>query len=186
MKLWGAFALFFATFATYAFNLWPAEMFGEPQSFIPHSSYLAMSIDDQAMKPYRQSVRFRLSERLKVRGESHITVITPPELKELLSHLSMEEIEQIALQHKIQDSDISITCLGMAEVQKQQTYFLVAQSENLQTIRQAIYQAHNNRIGLPAASVPHFYPHITVGFTHRDLHISDGVKKDRRHCLAEL
>ena len=31
-----------------------------------------------------------------------------------------------------------------------------------------------------------FYPHITLGFTKRDLHFEDGVRKDKSTCVADL
>ncbi|OGT48298.1 MAG: hypothetical protein A3E82_05775 [Gammaproteobacteria bacterium RIFCSPHIGHO2_12_FULL_38_11] len=51
-------------------------------------------------------------------------------------------------------------------------------------IRRQIYQEYLANGGTRQAWDPdHYYPHITVGYSLRDLHESDGVIKDVAHSL---
>ncbi len=53
----------------------------------------------------------------------------------------------------------------------EETYFLILHSENLLKIRRQIYQDYLANGGPAQAWNPdHYYPHITVGYSLRDLH----------------
>jgi 2'-5' RNA ligase len=125
---------------------------------------------------------------MKNRGEGHITVISPVEYSKVLKNkISMEEINQIALAHRIQSSRFKIVCLGKGTVKKMETYFLVLESQDLIHLREEIYEQFVKNGGDMKAFDPHlFYPHITLGFTDQDLHFEQGVVKDRRSCIADI
>lgn len=126
-------------------------------------------------------------------GEAHITVITPIEYAQVLVGpdvkaplISMQEIAEIAKAESIQSSEVTVLGVGSGrlkiEAREETTFFLIVESENLRTIRQQIYHLFVKKGGDPHAWDPrHFFPHITVGFTRRDLHESDGVVKDVQH-----
>lgn len=123
------------------------------------------------------------------RGEAHITVITPVEYWDVLRQkLSMAEINAIALDCGIQSSDVKLLGIGSGRAvlngKEEETFFIIAESRNLRRIRREIARRFVEKGGLPGLFYPEtFYPHITLGYTLRDLHIQDGVIKDAAHSL---
>ena len=118
-------------------------------------------------------------------GEAHITVINPVEYKKLLKdHLSIRELNALATQFHIQDSDVHAIGIGRSQAlinqKMEETFYVVVQSHNLVLLRNAIRAQFNKNGGDLSSWENDYYPHITVGFTKRDLHASDGAKKDAR------
>ncbi len=123
-------------------------------------------------------------------GEAHVTVITPVEFYDVLrgpdaQHpiLTMDQIGAIARQHKLQQSSLEIVSMGsgkkLLDGKLEETFFLIVKAEPLFAVRRAIHEAFVTNGGRADAWDPnHFYPHITVGYTLRDLHEADGVVKD--------
>lgn len=170
--------------------------FGQSESFIPHvsdgSEYLAMNLPPD---PGQKILKFLNDERranglpeLKSRGrESHITIVTPPEFAVLKPYISMEKINDLALEMGLQRDNVNLECLGRGQKNEDFTYFLVVKrNENavIWKLRQAI-QSQLPKEKQDLFDPNHFYPHVTVGFTQGDLHEKDGVIKDRRACLPE-
>lgn len=126
------------------------------------------------------------------RGEAHITVITPVEFDNVLSaKLTLEDIDAIAKKVRIQASEFKVVCLGKGsanvEGKSEDTYYIVVQSEDLLSIREAVQKKFEEKGGVKGAfKASQFYPHITLGFTRRDLHESDGIIKDERSCHADI
>ena len=124
------------------------------------------------------------------KGEAHITTITPVEYQECMwsierkiDILHMREIEKIALKNKIQYSDLTIEGLGYGAKQflgsqrVDQTHFIIVSSSNLLNIRHEVYNKYLEQGGDKDCWSPtDFYPHITVGYTHKDIHYPDVVK----------
>lgn len=155
--------------------------------FRPKGSYVAMNIDPTTIEPIKEELQRRYNTVLKSRGESHITLITPPEMKVLRTRLTAKEINDI-VKPKIQSSKFDVVCIGNGEITQGQktllTYFLVVRSEDLMNLRIEILKAFQNKGGQPDEfSVAQYYPHITIGFTDRDLHEADGIIKDARSCV---
>lgn len=161
----------------------------------PFDNALAMNIPYQPIAEVRHQLSRVMSYQLNffkgwsVNGEAHVTVITPPEYATVLSkYVSIQKINEIAIRNAIQNSDLQFLGLGrgqaMIDRQLQSTYFIIVYSKNLIFIRQQIYQEYLKNGGPKEGWNPlHFYPHITVGFTLRDLHEQDGVLKDVTHSL---
>jgi len=132
--------------------------------------------------------------QLKNRGEAHITVITPPEYDHVLSKkLHIREIEAIAKKHRIQHAKFDVKCLGRGRaVLKGSTkmdtvYFIKVESKHLEQIRHAVWRAYVSKGGEPSHFDPElFWPHITVGFTNRDMFPEDGVYKGMNACWKQL
>lgn len=163
-------------------------------SFLPHraehrfGTYLTMNLQFAAFDKLRKQVESSIGRVLSHRGEAHVTVITPLEYFDVLKKkLTIREIEIIAHRFGIQDSGISAKCVGKGSIVEQNemldTYFLVVDSQKLLQIRREISKEFALRGGnLAEFDSEKFYPHVTLGFTERDLHISDGVVKDERSC----
>ena len=168
----------------------------ESQLFIPHTgngkfdNYLAMTVNYTAVKPLFNQLEKRVGRELKHRGEAHITVVTPVEYHQILKpYLSMQTINELA--RDIQNKRFEVVCLGSFEKRinkrKEQTYYVVVKSDDLMLIRSRIAQAFIKAGGSKKDfKVSAFYPHITVGFSARDLHLSDGALKDDSSCAHPL
>ncbi|RAP36174.1 hypothetical protein B1207_08450 [Legionella quinlivanii] len=161
----------------------------------PFDTAIAMNIQYQPIKSIREELSSYLQYSLRFftgwneDGEAHITVITPPEYSEVIKKfVSIERIEEIAIENSIQNSDVKILGLGrgVASIndKAEETYFLIVKSKNLLQIRQLVYEEFVKNGGNKDAWNPrHFHPHITVGYSLRDLHETDGVIKDVMHSL---
>ncbi len=163
--------------------------------FITHTdnskfgSYLVMNLPYTPLKELHARLEKIQKVKLKNRGEAHITVITPVEFSEVLAPVgvTIQEINEIATQLDIQKSSFDIICLGRSNKDKLATYYIVVKSEDLLKLRGQVEQLYLSKGGsLGTFSAKKFYPHITVGFTKRDLHESDGAIKDEQSCIAEL
>ncbi len=165
------------------------------QTFVQHRQPYTLAID-LPNEPYehlrlklQQSLGFPLRrfEGWKQTGESHLTVVTPPEYNQVLSRfLSEDEIDGIAKSLELQQSDIVGLGLGTGQVtvqgEVQQTFFLIADSSKARQVRHAIHQAYVSKGGRASDWDPSWYfPHVTVGFTHSDIHEHQGLLKSIKH-----
>jgi len=152
-------------------------------------NYLTMELPYAPVEKLLHDLEKKISKKLITRMEAHITVVTPIEYNHILSPiLSMNKIENIAKNLNIQNSPFKIKCLGKAQVNKDETYYLVVESEALEKIRSQItkeFIMDRGPIGL-FKPIKGYYPHITIGFTKRDLHIEDGVIKNEETCIADV
>lgn len=159
---------------------------------------LAMNIDYAPIKEVRRRVEssIYLGNPLKfltaweAEGEAHITTITPIEYQECMwsekrgiEVLHMKDIEKIALENSIQSSEIKIEGLGFGKKkfgdrhQLDETHFVIVSSGNLLEIRVEVYEQYLKKGGKKDCWSPNvFYPHITVGYTHKDIHFPDVEK----------
>ena len=155
-----------------------------------------MTIDNAPI----HSLRVQLEEELKIKldffkgwnpqGEAHITVITPPEFEKIKHKLSMSEINAIAERYEIQNSRLMILGLGKGKSKisenDETTYFVIVDSYELRLIRQMIFYEFIRRGGDRSVFDPTwFFPHITIGYTKRDLHEADGVIKNLKNSLDQ-
>lgn len=159
----------------------------------PFDNVLAMNISYSPVIDLRLQLNAFLGLELKFfdgwkkEGEGHVTTITPTEYTNVIKDfLTMDQIDQIARENNIQQSDVTILGLGSAKKEingeVKETFFLIVESQNLRLIRQKIFEAYVQAGGDPIKWEP-FYPHITIGYVGRDLHFGDGVLKDIKHSL---
>lgn len=162
--------------------------------FISHSQektpYLSMNIYYSEVNSIRLELEKKQKISLKNRGEAHITVLTPIEVETLKSYgLNMSAIDELAQIEKIQQIPFQVSCLGEGRLGDLKTYFLVVKSKELLKLRKKILDLalQINLTNQTIAFYPEeYFPHITLGFTERDLHIQDGVRKDETSCAISL
>jgi len=137
----------------------------------------------------------RTTPSLLTRKEAHITVINPQEFGDVLgpAGVTPDEINAIAEKHHIQSSKFKVLCLGRSHVTIKDgpdtVYFLVASSPDLVKIRQAIQRVYLRKGGEPSLfEAEAFWPHITVGFTIRDVFLlpDDHVFKGTNTCVRPV
>lgn len=155
--------------------------------FTQHANYMALDIPFQPVKSVHGELETREGVKLISRGEAHVTIITPPEFDVLSKKMTIEDLNALAEKLKVQESDVHAVCVGEGHAKldgrEERTYFIVVDSKKLAAIRAEIERVFKERGGAPEAfRASDFFPHITVGFTKSDLHIQNGVIKDRRSC----
>lgn len=169
------------------------------RDFLPHlgpgqwDSYLTMDIPFAPVLSIFEQLEESLNVRLRHRGEAHITVITPVEYwNQLKPFISMQDINALALEMNLQKSQFDIQCLGSGQKwffpwHVEETFFIVIKSPDLMTFRHKVKELFVQKGGSSSAFNPeHYFPHITIGFTRRDLHESDGVIKGINSCDSRL
>jgi len=180
------------------FKLDEIRISGQSESYIRHSgdqrfaNYIGVNLK---FAPY-QKLFNELQNKfgpLKNRGDAHVTVITPVEYEDVLkSHLSISEIHDLAEKFKLQEASFKAICLArsiadLKDHPQESTYYVVLEAPDLVQFRRRVFEAFVAKGGSSKTFDPeHFYPHITIGFSLRDLHESDGVKKDKSSCVAKL
>ncbi|KAL1918389.1 uncharacterized protein VTP21DRAFT_3049 [Calcarisporiella thermophila] len=168
--------------------------------FLPHAdinspfgSWLGQNINFSYIKPVFDQLN-STAQPLISRGEAHITVITPPEFDNVLAktNLTIEEINGIAEQLEIQKQNFEILCLGRIKLLTKEgediVYQIIVKSPGLIEIRKEVFQLYIKKGGEGALFDPEaFWPHITVGFTQRDLFIeNDHVFKGANVCWRPI
>jgi 2'-5' RNA ligase len=152
------------------------------------SDYIAVELEFAPYSQQRQRIEKKLKLQLKHRGEAHITVITPPEIQKLAQSISINEIKELAQKNGLQNSKFTSICVGQGQKliddKTESTYFVVIDSPELFTFRQKIQDLFIKRGGnLQNFNALAYAPHITLGFTKKDLHVQDGVNKTRQSCM---
>ncbi|HYX39540.1 MAG TPA: hypothetical protein VE954_41100 [Oligoflexus sp.] len=155
------------------------------------SSYVDMKVPYAPIAALKKDIETREGVVLQSRGEAHITVIIPPEMSVLRTRLSLEQINGLIEKMSIQATRLHIQCLGRGQLkqngQRQATYYLLVQAPGLVQVRDKLRQMFVAAGGDRQAFVAERYSaHITVGFTDRDLHATDGVIKDSKTCLYKV
>jgi 2'-5' RNA ligase len=152
-------------------------------------NYLTLNLPFAPVAHLFAQLLIRQKTAMTSRGEAHITVITPIEFWQILrpQGITLDDIQHIAESSALQSSRFEIVCLGQGELKianrVEKTWFLVVKSADLLRVRHKIHQLFVAKGGKPEQfSVESYYPHITLGYTLRDLHESDGVIKDSRSC----
>jgi len=152
-------------------------------AFVSHADYLAANVPVGPATALRAALEAVLDGPLKNRGEAHVTTITPGEMGKLGGKLSNREIEDISVRSGVQRAVLTPKCVGMGETSSSKTFYLVVESSDLLAVRSAVAAAFVAKGGDRGAFDPQaFHPHVTLGFTKRDLHESDGVVKSTASC----
>lgn len=156
-------------------------------------NYLTMNLPFEPVAHLFAQWLIRQKTTMTSRGEAHITVITPIEFWHTLrpQGITLDEIQHIAESSALQSSQFEIVCLGQGELKTpsrvEKTWFLVVKSADLLRVRHKIHQLFVAKGGKPEHfAVENYYPHITLGYTLRDLHESDGVIKDATTCQESI
>lgn len=150
-------------------------------------SYVSIDLDVAPFEKIKRDLEISEKINLKSRGEAHITLITPPEMKRLRQVLSSQEIDEVLQESNVLHAPYKQICVGRGRSKNQSTYFVVIEADSFYKFREALYQRFLKNGGTVSTFSPKaFHPHVTVGFTERDLHLEEGVVKDSRSCLYPL
>jgi hypothetical protein len=178
----------------YSDDVFAESPFIKHEGTAPFQSYLAMNLPALPFQALRLNLESYLppKEKLLHRDDAHITVVTPPEFEKILKkHMTIQEINDIAEKMGIQKTPYKPLCIGTGRVSidgdEQRTYYVVMEASGLFKIRKAILDLYISRGGKAKDfDVDLFFPHVTLGYTKRDLHYEDGVVKDATSCKVTL
>lgn len=159
----------------------------ETTSILPKQTYISYTLPYEKYHNLLKRLEAKLKTELKNRGEAHITIITPPEYTQLKKTIPQEKLQQLSNQLLLMSPPFKEICLGMGVSKNNselKTYYVVVSSEALLKFRKDLAEeAHLSKSDFDPDV---FYPHITLGFTEKDLHLQDGVIKSKDSCPKEL
>ncbi|KAG0047672.1 hypothetical protein BGZ83_007316 [Gryganskiella cystojenkinii] len=176
--------------------------------FQPHNgtalftNWVGLTVDFKYVKPIfdivNSTASFNNHTALLSRGESHITVIQPPEFDNILhpAGVTIEELNAIATNPKrpLQKAKFEIECLGRVQVvskpdnvYQQSLQIILKNYQDVVAYRQEVSDLYVKKGGNPALFyAANFLPHITLGFKHRDIFVEDGVYKGKNACIYPM
>lgn len=154
----------------------------------PPANYISYDFPFAAFDHTRVELEARAGTKLATRGEAHITVVTPPEFQKLVKVLAPGIVRTtIAAEIHPATPDVKAHCVGQGTHKNDQTWFVVVESSSLKRAREALAKLFIAGGGAAADfNAGEFYPHVTLGFVNRDLHLQDGVVKDLTSCKFPL
>ena len=170
-------------FLVSASSLWASEFTKSVESYFPSieaesiklntnsGQYVSLSLDQHPVLEIKELIE-KDDRRLvlKNRGEAHITIFNPNEWKSIKKRVTLEQLKDLAT------VKIKLRCLGRGVVGEKSTYFLIVNSPELLKLREDLVSSIESKDNIKLGFTP-FRPHITVGFTHEDLHYENGVDK---------
>jgi hypothetical protein len=137
------------------------------------NNYLAVKFDKGTIEPYLNQLKeiigekdfedFTNNQQKRDGGSYHMTVINVMDYNKLAKEAGMDKfVSSLDAIFKFEIDDLRLMGVGTAERNYNRAYFIVAQSDKLDAIR--------NRYGLKEHDF-----HITLGFNHKDVF---GVRKN--------
>jgi hypothetical protein len=150
----------------------------------PPADYVTVDLSFAPFQAARIELEARVGVVIKNRGEAHLTVISPPEFKILSRVLAPKKIRDlVSLNFDFAKLGLRPLCLGQGTAAADKTWFVVMEAKSAVQARRAIEVEFLKQGGEKFAfKAAEFYPHVTLGFTKRDLHLQDGVLKDVTSC----
>lgn len=159
--------------------------------FLSHPDWLAVPLPFTPIDQLRQKLEAHLKVKLQHRGEAHVTIITPPEWSILSQVLNMDELEKLVLKEKLMKSKLKVKCLKKVTAtlkgRQEDSWFVAIDSPGMKDFRQEAWRLYVARGGSgDDFKWQRWAPHITVGFTARDLHDEDQVNKEKVDCAMDI
>lgn len=148
----------------------------------------AQNLHAPPLDELRRAIEKRTQLTLQAPEGSSLAILDAFETKAVLaSGFSRDELHRMALEFDIQGYDFEPVCVGRGSIgtgeEGRSVYFMVVRSPAVQEFRGRLRETLINRDPGGAALLREPYePHVTLGYTHRDLTHEDGVKKDETSC----
>ncbi len=154
----------------------------------PYGTYFTLDIPFLPIKSVNEQLKGFHYKKLKNRGEAHITVLTPIEyhcyFAKSSPKVSMDDIENLIRKRASSKINYNVLALGSCAMKidgkKEETFFIIVKSQELINLRKLIWELLDNKMKSEFNPLK-FHPHITIGFTKKDLHESNGVVKDSKN-----
>ncbi len=159
--------------------------------FKPHPDWVGVPLPFAPIEQLRLELEKQLGKKLQHRGEAHVTVITPPEWRVIGQVLKMSTLDRMVAETSANKAKISVKCLKKVSAQlagrTEESWFIAVDAPELRDLRHRIWRRFLANGGSPDDfQWKRWAPHITLGFTARDLHDEDRVNKEKMACAFEL
>ena len=176
---------------TLTVNIKELESLDKRPDFKLEADWVGIPMPYAPVEKIREELEKRIGKKLHHRGEAHITVITPPEFRILSQTLKMNWIEKIVAKEGSMKAPIKVLCLKKITAvlgnKTEESWFISVESAELREFRSQVWRRFVANGGIPGDFAwKRWAPHITVGFTSRDLHDEDRISKDKADCTYEL
>jgi hypothetical protein len=142
----------------------------------PYGKYITLDVSYSPVEELFKQLKF-FHPNLKNRGEAHITILTPIEYHCIFlpQGVSINELKSV-LDNSV-TRNFELLSIGNGYKDLDETFFVIAKSNDLVDVRKKMRSLLKDPSKF---DYNNFYPHITLGFSKRDLHESDGVFKNEK------
>lgn len=160
-------------------------------AFVSHDDWFAVALDFTPVEKLRSELEKRIGKTLLHRGEAHLTLVTPPEWSILSQVLRMKDVEALAEKKKVHQQPFRVRCVKKVSATLagavEESWFVAVSAPELLEFRKDIWRLYMAKGG-PSEDFKwrRWVPHITLGFTKRDLYDEDLVNKERADCAFAL
>lgn len=143
----------------------------------PYGKYISLDVSYLPVESLFKQLK-GIHPNLKNRGEAHITVLTPIEYHCIFlpQGVTIDDLKSVI--NRNENKQFKLLSIGNGYKDLDETFFIIAESNDLLEIRKKFKALLKDPSKFNHMN---FYPHITLGFTKRDLHESDGVFKNEEH-----
>lgn len=163
------------------------EAIASRPAFISHEDWFAIPLVFAPVAKLRAELEKRTGKTLLHRGEAHLTLITPPEWAILSQVLRMKDVEALAAKKKVQERPFTVRCVKKVTATlagaTEESWFIAVSAPELLDFRKDVWRLYMVKGG-PSDDFNwrRWAPHITVGFTKRDLYDEDLINKEKADC----
>lgn len=153
--------------------------------------YLSISLPKNPIDQLRHEICQHYKVELKHRDESHLTLITPFEYEHHLKpYLEPATLEALAQDYLPLPLDFEVMGIGCVTKDKESyiSFFILIKEKRIFNFRSSIKSELENINKEKTNFNPFdYYPHITIGFNHHDLHKErDGIIKDASSLIENI
>jgi hypothetical protein len=159
--------------------------------FKSQADWVGIPMPHGPVEKIREELEKRIGKKLQHKGEAHITVITPAEIRILSQTIKMNTVEKIVVKESAMRASIKVLCLkkvtAVLSNKSEDSWFISATSPELLEFRKQVWRRFVTKGGIPEDfQWKRWSSHITVGFTSQELHDEDRISKEKAECSFEL
>lgn len=160
-------------------------------AFVSHDDWFAVALDFAPLEKLRGQLEKRIGKPLLHRGEAHLTLVTPPEWGILSQVLRMKDVEALATKKKVHERPFTVRCVKKVSAKfagaTEESWFVAVSAPELLEFRKDLWRLYMAKGGSSEDfKWRRWVPHITLGFTKRDLYDEDLVNKEKADCAFAL
>jgi len=159
--------------------------------FQSHEDWLGLPLNFAPIEEVRKELEKKIGRTLNSKGEAHVTVITSPEWRTLGQYLKMDVLDGLVVKEKMMGAKIKVKCLkkitATVNGKVEESWFVSLEAPELKEYRNEVWRRYVAAGGLPEDfDWKRWHPHITVGFTAKEVHDEDKVTKEKSRCEIDL
>lgn len=159
--------------------------------FKPRSDWVGIPMPYGPVEKLRAELEKRIGKKLQHKGEAHITVITPSEMRILSQTLKVNTVEKIVVKESAMKAKVKVLCLKKVSTvlgsKSEESWLISMESDELREFRNQVWRRFVANGGMPDDfQWKRWSPHITLGYTSAELHDEDRLSKAKTECAYLL